>query len=322
VTVARNLLQTDAISVRAGISANGAIVYVESGAATQRHLALVSRSGQTSALPAEPKAYAGPRFSPDGRRIAVDITDDAGGGSDVWVLDVTQRAWSRLTTDRLSNRPVWTPDGRRLVYSSNADLWWIEADGSGRPESLLVAVGTRFAGGVTPDGHAVVFQESGGTRNGIYSLAFDSAPATRTLVPAAFNESAPALSRDGQWLAYQSDEAGRMEVYVRPYPGPGARVPVSVQGGSEPVWSRDGRELFYRAGDGLMAATIALRPSFAVTGRRLLFRGAFLQGARLREYDVAPDGQHFVMIEGSGTTSTLVAVHNLFDRLLSDRKRQ
>ena len=322
VTIARNLLQPDATAMRAGISRSGAIVYVESGGATQRHLALVSRAGQTAALPAEPKAYEGPRFSPDGHRIAVDIVEESGGGSDVWVLDVTQRAWSRLTTDRVSNRPSWTADGRRIVYSSNADLWWIAADGSSRPESLLVGSGTRFAGSVTPDGHAVIFQESGGSRNGIFSLAFDSAPAAvRTVIPAAFNESSPALSPDGQWLAYQSDEAGRMEVYVRPFPGAGARVPVSVLGGAEPAWSRDGKELFYRTGDSVMAAAVALRPTFAVAGRRLLFRGAYLQGARLREFDVAPDGQHFVMVEGTGNSSKLIAVHHLFDKLVYDRRR-
>jgi eukaryotic-like serine/threonine-protein kinase len=323
VTIARNLLQPDATAMRAGVSRSGAIVYVESGGATQRHLALVSRSGQATALPAEPKAYEGPRFSPDGHRIAVDIVEESGGGSDVWVLDVPQRAWSRLTTDRTSNRPVWTADGRRIVYASNADLWWVASDGSSRPESLLVAVGVRYPGSVTPDGRAVVFQETGGNRNGIYSLVFDSAPAAvRTVIPAAFNESAPALSPDGKWLAYQSDEAGRMEVYVRPFPDAGARVPVSVLGGSEPAWSRDGKELFYRTGDSMVVASVALRPTFAVAGRRLLFRGDFLQGARLREFDVAPDGQHFVMVEGTGISSKLIAVHHLFDKLVHDRRRR
>jgi hypothetical protein len=322
VTIARNLLQPDAVTVLAGVSLTGTVVYVESSGATQRHLALVSRSGQTTDLPAEPRAYEGPRFSPDGKRIAVDIVEESGGGSDVWVYDVAQRAWLRLTTDRISNRPEWTPDGRRLVYSNNADLWRVAADGSSRPESLLVAIGVRYPTAVTPDGRAVLFQEAGPTRNGVYRLAFDSAPQASIVIPGAFNESEAVLSPDGRWLAYQSDEAGRMEAYVRPFPGPGARVSVSVQGGTEPVWSRDGRELFYRTGDSLLAASVSLRPTFAVTGRRLLLRGAFLQGARLREYDVAPDGQHFVMVEGSGTTTTLIAMHNALDRLIYDGRRQ
>jgi serine/threonine-protein kinase len=208
------------------------------------------------------------------------------------------------------------------VYSSYSDLWWIAADGSARPESLLVAAGTRFAGTVTPDGRGVVFQALSGDPSGIRSLMFDSAPAARTIIPAAFNESAPALSPDGQWLAYQSDEAGRMEVYVRPYPGPGGRVSVSVVGGVEPAWSRDGRELFYRTADTMMVATVVSRPMFAVTGRRVLFTGAFLSGGPFREYDPAPDGQRFIMVQGGTTPATLVAVHNAFDRLVYDRRQQ
>jgi len=322
VTIARGLLQTDAVTVRAGVSTSGSIVYVQSGAITQRRLALVSRSGQVTALVPEQRAFAGPRFSPDGRRVAVGITEEGGGGSDVWVLDVAPGAWSRLTTDRISDRPAWTPDGRRLVYSSYSDLWWIAADGSARPESLLVAAGTRFAGTVTPDGRGVVFQALSGDPSGIRSLMFDSAPAAQTIIPAAFNESAPALSPAGQWLAYQSDEAGRMEVYVRPYPGPGGRVSVSVVGGVEPAWSRDGRELFYRTADTMMVATVVSRPMFAVTGRRVLFTGAFLSGGPFREYDPAPDGQRFIMVQGGTTPATLVAVHNAFDRLVYDRRQQ
>jgi serine/threonine-protein kinase len=322
VTIARDVLNADATASRAAVSASGSIVYPQSGVFSQRQLTLVSRSGQTTALAAEPRAFANPRFSPDGRLIAVDITDETGRGRDVWVFDVTQRAWSRVTTNGISDRPIWTPDGRRLVYSSNDDLWWIAADGSARPESLLVAFGTRFAGSVTPDGREVVFTDNGGAQDGIRRLAFDSAPAARVVIPAAFSESAPALSPDGHWLAYQSDEAGRMEVYVRPYPDPGARVPVSVLGGSEPVWSRDGRELFYRSGDSLLAASVSLSPVFAITARRGLFAGAFLSGGLFREYDVAPDGQHFVMIRGGSAKSVLIALHNVFDRTVYDRQRR
>ena len=322
VPVARGLLGSDPVTVRAAVSRNGSVVYVQSGAITERRLVLVSRAGQASVLVPDLKAYGGPRFSPDGRRVAVGITENGSAGTDVWVLDVAQRAWSRLTTDRISDRPVWTPDGRRIVYSSYSDLWWIAADGSGRPESLLVAAGTRYAGTVAPDGRSVVFQSLSGDPIGIRSLVFDSAPAARMIIPAAFNESAPALSPDGNWLAYQSDEAGRFEVYVRPYPGPGARVPVSVRGGAEPAWSRDGRELYYRAADSLMVASVALRPTFAVTGRRVLFAGAFLGGGPFREYDPAPNGQHFLMIQGGTTPAVLVAVHHFFDRLVFERGRQ
>jgi Tol biopolymer transport system component len=285
-------------------------------------LLLVSRSGQATPVTPDLKGYANPRFSPDGRRVAVYIADPITSSRDVWVLDVGQRVWSRLTTNGISDKPIWTPDGRRVVYSSNDDLWWIAADGSARPESLLVSAGSHFAGSVTPDGRTVVFQETGGVSNGIRALTFDSAPAARTVITEAFNESAPALSPDGHWLAYQSDQTGQMEVYVRSYPEPGARIPVSLQGGTEPVWAHNGRELFYRAGDSLMVASVTLSPALAIAGRRLLFTSSFVSGGQFREYDVGPDDQHFVMISGGAVQSTLVGVQNVFQRLLYERREQ
>jgi tRNA A-37 threonylcarbamoyl transferase component Bud32 len=320
VTIARDVWQPDAYVSRAAVSASGSLIYAQSGGKSPRQLTLVSRSGQATPLPIPARAFANPRFSPDGKRVAVDIADPATFGRDVWVLDVSQHTFSRLTTNGISNRPIWTPDGRRLVYSSNDDLWWIAADGSGRPDSLLVGNGNRFAATVTPDGRAVVFQESSSGNDGIRMLAFDSAAAARMLIPAAFGESAPDLSPDGRWLAYQSDETGQMEVYVRPYLGNGGRVSVSLDGGTEPLWAHSGRELFYRSGDSLWVASVATSPAFAVTARRFLFTGSFLRGGTFREYDVAPDDSRLLMITGGAAQSTLVALQGVFDRLLYDRQ--
>jgi hypothetical protein len=322
VTIARDVSQPNAFSAQAAVSASGSIVYPRASGSVPRRLMLVSRSGQATPLTPDTKAFANPRFSPDGQRVAVDIADLISSSRDVWVLDVTQGGWSRLTTNGISDRPIWTPDGRRVVYSSNDDLWWVAADASARPESLLVAPGSRFGGSVTPDGRTVVFQETASASNGIRAVALDSTQVVRTIISAAFSESAPALSPDGHWLAYQSDQTGQMEVYVRSYPAPGARVAVSLQGGSEPVWGHNGRELFYRSGDSLMVAAVTRSPAFAVTGRRRLFTGSFLSGGPFREYDVAPGDQHFVMISGGAAQSTLIGVQDVFQRLLYDRRQQ
>jgi serine/threonine-protein kinase len=322
ITIARDVLQPDAYSARAVVSATGSIIYPRSGGQVPRRLVLVSRSGEARPLTTDAKPYGLPRYSPDGRRIVLQIVDPATSSRDVWVLDLADQTWSRLTTNGISDKPIWTPDGRRVVYSSNDDLWWIAADGSARAESLLVSAGSHFAGSVTPDGRDLVYHETGSLINGIRVLALDSARAVRTLIPAAFNESAPALSPDGRWLAYQSDQTGRMEVYVQSYPVLGARIPVSLQGGTEPVWAHNGRELFYRAGDSLMVASVTTAGSFAVSGRRFLFTGSFLDGGSFRDYDVAPDDQHFVMISGGASQSTLFGVENLFRRLAYDRGRQ
>ena len=322
VTIARDVLTPDPLTgSRAAVAASGAIVFPLAGASLGGRLVLVSRSGEATPLAAETRAFGNPRISPGGDRIAVAITDSKNGaGRDVWVLNVAQRAWSRMTTDGISDRPIWTPDGRRIVYSSNSDLWWIASDGSGHPDSLFVENGSHTAGSVTPDGRSVVFLKEGSLSAGIRALAFDAAPAARMVIPARFNETAPTLSPDGHWLAYQSDEAGRNEVYVRPYPGPGGQVPVSLSGGTEPVWSRSGRELFFRSGDTLMVASVTLSPAFDVTERHPLFTSLFLSSAKFPEYDVTPDGRHFVMIRGGEARSPLIALSNVFDRLVHDRR--
>ena len=243
---------------------------------------LVSRSGGTTLLASEPRAFDYPRVSPGGDRVAVGIAgSENGGGRDVWILNVVQRAWSRLTTNGISDRPIWTPDGRRIVYSSNSDLWWIAADGSGHPDSLFVENGIHIAGSVTPDGRAVVFLKDGSLSAGIRALAFDSAPAASMVMPARFNETAPALSPDGHWLAYQSDEAGRNEVYVRPYPGP--RVPrcrCHSWAGQSPCGRGTGMNSSIAQGDTLMVASVTSSPTFAVTERHSLFTSPFLSSAR------------------------------------------
>jgi serine/threonine-protein kinase len=314
VTLARDVAQ-DPFASHAAVARSGAIVYSQGGGALRRDLLEVSRTGQVSRIPGEARLFANPRISPDGRRLAVGITDAANQSRDVWILDLVQHTWSRLTTDGISNRPIWTPDGQRLVYSSNDDLWRIASDGSGKPDSLLVANGSRYGGTVTPDGRALIFWETGSDREGIRRLAFDSAPASERILTGAFGEAGPALSPDGRWLAYQSEETGRAEVYVRPYPGTGGRIPISLQGGSEPVWSRNGKELFYRSGDSLMAATVEPGATFAVAARRLLFRGTFMSGGRFREYDVTPDGTHFIFISGGNGRSTLIGLQNVFENI-------
>ena len=317
--ITRDVSQPDAFVSRVAVSASGAILYPQSGGNAPRRLALVGRSGSASLLPGEGRVFASPRFSPDGRRLALGITDQA-GARDVWVLDIAQRTWSRLTTSGINNRPAWTPDGRRLVYSSNDDLWWIAADGSGRPESLLVANGNRFAGTVTPDGRGLVFQEQASDRSGIRSMTFDSAPASRLLIPGTFGESAPALSPDGQVAGVPVRRDGA-DGGVRPALSGARRPGAGLAAGR------------HRGGLGPQRAGAVLPrgrqprwwprspwvPPSRSPGRRLLFTGAFASGDSYREYDVAPDDQHFVMLSGGAGRSVLIGLQHAFDRLAPGR---
>jgi len=180
--------------------------------------------------------------------------------------------------------------------------------------------GFRFGGSVTPDNRALIYQEALTERAGIRRLAFDSAGHSERILPGNFNETAPALSPDGRWLAYQSTETGRAEVYVRPYPELGARIAISLQGGTEPVWAHSGRELFYRSGDSLIVATVTTGATLTVTGRKTLFVGPYLTGGSFREYDVMPDDQHFIMLTGGHGVTTLIGLQNVFANLNRDRQ--
>jgi len=275
------------------------IVYVPPAAL---QLASVSRAGRVTTLQDEPRAYHHPRFSPDGRRVALDITDP--DSRDLWIADIADRRMTRLTVGEIANDPYWSPDGRRLAYTVAGgpvrSIFVRHADGSGTADSVHGDAAIDYSSGSwAPDGRTLV--ASTGLVAGLWAVPLDgSGPAAR-VAGSRSTEAYAAFSRDGRWLAYVSDESGRQEVYVRPFPGPGGRIQVSVNGGSEPVWTRDGRELTYREDTGpssqLITAVVRTTPVFEVRSRTLLFDiGNFAGAEDHANYDVHPDGGSFVMI--------------------------
>jgi eukaryotic-like serine/threonine-protein kinase len=299
-----------------GTSMSGTLVYA-AGAGGVRSVVTVDRAGKAQPVSGELRAYGSPRVSPDGRRVAVDIQE--GGGTAVWVLDMVQKTLTKLTFHKEAGRPVWAPDGRYIAYTvfdNTPDIYWIRADGSALADSLLVTPGRQLADTWTPDGTALLYHENNATttRNDIMLLSMDSARTRRPYLQTPSDEFAPAVSPDGNWVAYSSDESGRVEVYVRAFPEPGGKIQISLDGGTEPRWSRNGRELFYRNSDRMIAATIETRPEFSVERRTELFRGSFPANQYHAQYDVTPDGQ-FVMTQGPEASSDLVVVLNWFDHL-------
>jgi serine/threonine-protein kinase len=269
-------------------------------------MVVVDRRGGARLLAPDSGAFDSPRISPDGRRIALerDATGRllaSGRSPDIWVYDVASGVMSRLTSGARSARPEWSRDGQRIAYvrqDSNL-VEWQAWDRSGVPEVMLapaqiyqVSLGPR-------PGYVVV--RTGGRRRGQRDLAiahWDSLRALRPLIATEAQENEPSLSPDGTLLAYVSDETGRNEVYVRPVPGPGARVQVSTNGGDEPVWSRAGRELFYRTGTHLLSASLMSRPALALVRRDTLFQDQFASPGTLHaHYDVFPNGKEFVMLK-------------------------
>jgi Tol biopolymer transport system component/predicted Ser/Thr protein kinase len=304
-------------------SATGSLVYVSGGVqSAQTRLVWVSRNGVEQPLAAPAHAYLNPHLSPDGRRIAVGIVEQE---SQTWLYDLSREALTRLTFEGKTNtNPTWTPDGKRIVFQSNNEgptsIFWQRADGSGGRERLTTSEYAEAPMSWSPDGQLLAFIEITPTTGyDIWVLRMgDRRPQLFLRTP--FNESVPQFSSDGRWLAYVSDESGRFEIYVQPYPGPGGKWQISTEGGMEPVWNPNGRELFYRSGDKMMAVDITTQPSFAAGKPKVLFEGQYQPtAATFPNYDVSPDGQRFLMLkpnaQAEGAPTQINVVLNWFEEL-------
>ena len=322
-------------SANYGIAANGTLAYVSGTDRTARHsLIWVDRDGSEELINAPVRNYQYAQLSPDGTRVALDSRDEE---NDIWIFDLARETLQRLTFDPGANRaPVWSPDGKRVASSralGNAeDIYWQVADGSGMAEPLTnnsseLAL-PLFPSSFAPDGSALLFTAGD---DDIWMTTIDGTAATSApVLDSAAREGSPALSPDGRWLAYKSTESGTEEVYVRPFPDTqSARWQISTNGGSHPDWSADGSELFYlelggddRAGTGaLMAVPIDAETSFTPGTPRKLFAGNFavIGGQRL-VYDVANDGQRFLMIKNAANSDEdsggeIIIVQNFVDEL-------
>ncbi len=285
------------------ISATGSLVYVPGGIrSAQSKLVWVSRNGAEQPLVAPGRSYMFPKLSPDGRRLAVNIVEQE---TQVWVHDLSRETLTRLTFEGTTNAaPVWTPDGKRIAFQSNKEgpqnIFWQMADGSGGLERLTTSQYLNAAVSWSPDGQLLAFLEiNPTTQRDIWVLRLSDRKA-QPFLQTRFNETAPRFSPDGRWLAYISDESGRFEIYVQPYPGPGGKWQISTEGGTEPMWNPNGRELFYRSGDKMMAVDIASQPSFSAGTPRMLFEGRYETPiVPIDNYDVSLDGQRFLMLKPS-----------------------
>ncbi|MEZ4588224.1 MAG: hypothetical protein R2909_17740 [Gemmatimonadales bacterium] len=299
---------------RAALSETGTLFY-QSGTQVSEVL-LVGARGDTRALLDGVKEFGFPRLSPDAGRLA--ISEGTSGRRDVWVYELSSGTPTRLTRAGVTNeRPEWTPDGKRVLFRSDRDdqrgrseIWWRPAD--------LSELETRLAGAdeldlyeavVSPDGGSLVLQaDTAGADLYVRGLTGDTALEKLAATPAI--EGMPRISPDGRWLAFVTDESGSNQVVVQPFPGPGGRTQVSANGGTEPVWSRDGRRLFYRGDGKLMAATVRAEPSFAVVARDTVFADSYLFATNPHaNYDVMPDGEHFVMLKSVGEGVLTVVVN-------------
>ena len=308
------------------VSENGTLAYMPvSSYVTDLNLVLVDRQGrETLALPTADR-YTHPRLSPDGTRLSVDIRSPSSQG-DVWTYQIGRPGGIRITAEGGRDFGAeWTPDGRELIFSSEHpfyDLHRRAADAS-QPEQVLLAERfDHYPGSVSPDGRLFLYVLAiqSGQGGELWTVNLQGLPKPARYFANRFNLAHPAMSPDGRWIAYDSDESGRVEVFVQSYPDPlRKRWKVSPELGSEPLWTRSGSELVYRKGDSVMAVPMDL-----INGRSgipvLLFRGPYPDGAawtRPRSYDVSRDGQRFLLtkIPPRSTRPRIAVVLNWFDGL-------
>ncbi len=282
-------------------SETGAIVYVPTSTeAGSNALVWVDRSGTEQPTGASGRPYAQPRLSPDGRRV---VTSLRGNTEDLWMIDLSRGTSSRLTAESNTSFPVWTPDGKRLTLASAKEgsygIYWRPADGSAPDDRLLSGRWPDYPFSWAPDGKTLALVSvSPTTLQDIRMLSVDTPGTSAPFVETQFREGAPVFSPDGKWIAYVSDESGRFEIYVRPFPGPGEKWPISLEGGNEPVWPRHGKELFYRAGDAVMAVDIDTSATFSAGTPHKLFDTPYERSIALwPNFDATPDGQRLLMIK-------------------------
>jgi serine/threonine-protein kinase len=285
------------------VSDAGTLAYVPANADARQHsLVWVDRSGNEQPTGASGGIYFHPRLSPDGRRIALTVRGTE--HDDVWLHDLNRQTWSRFTSDGNSGFPLWTQDGQRTAYNADhagsVSIYWKRLDGSSPAEPLVTSprAGYSCPFSWSPDGTLAFVSIASRAVQDIWVTRPDGDRRPKAVVETPFAEGAPAFSPDGRWLAYVSNETGRSEIYVRPFPGPGERITVSTEGGNEAVWPRNSRELFYRNGDAMMAVDISTTPTLTVGRPRKLFEKRYEPSLALYpNYSVTADGQRFVMIK-------------------------
>jgi serine/threonine protein kinase len=287
------------------VSENGLLVYEAESTSVLSRLVWFDRGGHEVGSLGGVGDQANPRISPDGRSVALDVTDHQSGNVDVWTYPSGGGVATRLTTDPgIDAGPIWSPDGQRIAFTSfrrgHPDVYAKISSGAGSDETILESKSTKYVTDWSPDGRFILVRALDATTNlelWVVPVSGGGAPAAFIKRPFGVNQGQ--FSPDGRWVAYASNESGKWEIAVTPYPGPGGTWKVSTAGGTEPRWRRDGKELYYLAPDGkLMAVEVSTGATFEAGAARPLFsirRREPVSASDLFSYDVSADGQRFLV---------------------------
>jgi serine/threonine-protein kinase len=295
-------------------SRDGTLFYVSGGAKDESSLVEVDRKGSARVLLERKGRFMYPRLSPDGQRIALGILEGVDPG--VWVYDIVRG--TLVAVEKSAQAAIWTPDGARVTYAnaSGSSVSWKAADGSGVSEPFLEPHYPTYPNSWSPDGSLLACTQltaDAGLDIGVLLLEGKATPIAKS----SREERTLMFSPDGRWIAYVSDETGRLEVYVRPYPDLSEKHQISIEGGTQPVWARDGKGLFYVSGDKLMFVAIRTSPSFSPSKPEVVFERPIFLGGQLGlpGYDVSADGQRFYMVDVERFPTRMNVVLNWFQEL-------
>jgi Tol biopolymer transport system component len=300
--------QTSLNTAQIAFLQTGAMAYVPADGGGRRDtLVWVDRSGAEQPTTVSGEAFSMPRLAPDVKRVAVAIGASAATltQGDLWIFDLTRETRSRLTFDGVSIFPLWEPAGRRLLLSSGQSgtyqLVMKTLDGTAPDTPMLSERGINYPLSWSPDGRfvaTVTFDKN--SANDIWVLTTGPAPEWQPFVQTRFREGAPTFSHDSRLIAYASDQSGRSEIYVRPFPGPGEAITVSTRGGDEPLFAHNAPTLFYRRGEEMMSVEIAAGPPIQVgTEHRVFERLYNKSGGNWPNYDVTSDGRRLIVVRGN-----------------------
>lgn len=299
------------------ISDSGTLAYIPGIAgsvAPRQILVWVNRNGEEEPLPAAPNRYSWFKISPDGEQVALELMSTS--KNSIWIWDAVRENMTRLTHDdsTYDSVPLWTPDGKRIVYSSSREMPFLPdavgdiclraADGIGEAETLASSPGRAYlAGAWSKDGKILLLTSvsASAAHSDIVTLSMEGEHSIKPLLQEKYSQNNPRISPDGRWIAYTSNETGKNEIYVRPFPDVNKRKwPVSTGGGYIPLWSPDGRELFYYTGDAVMAVPVETRPDFKPGKPKVLFRGSYYSpfGSAFL-WDIDPNGKRFLFLKES-----------------------
>lgn len=331
-------------SAQLDFSQTGILIYRSGGAGVGLlTVGWLDGAGKAQSLLAKPGIYGRPSMSPDGQRLALEVTE--GSGTDIWVYDWQRDTMTRLTFTGTALDPVWSPDGRYIAFRTVGEGMSVtRSDGSGKPQPLTQSKSTQYPWSFTPDGKRLSFIESrrpdassinqallgsGGAYH-LWTVPLESDSAgLRAGKPEVFlqtpaDERAPAFSADGRWMAYSSDESGTFQVYVRAFPDKGGKWQISNSGGTYPMWSRNGHELFFETLDNhVMVAAYAVNGDSFVADKPRVWSGKQLGGVAnaAKNIDLAPDGKRIVALmpvetaEGQKAQSHVIFLENFFDEV-------